>query len=89
MADLFASGRIIDVILVLVLLETLALMLLHQLTGRGPRPRTILPTLTSGLLLMVALRAALADLRWEFIALPLALALGAHLTDLLLRWRDD
>jgi hypothetical protein len=37
---------------------------------------------------MLALRAAIADLRWEFIALPLALALVTHLVDLAERWRE-
>ncbi|NEX18092.1 MAG: hypothetical protein C1943_16155 [Halochromatium sp.] len=88
MADLFHSGRIIDIIILLVVLEIAALLSLHRITGRGPKPQALLPTLASGLLLMLALRAAIADLRWEFIALPLTLALITHLTDLVQRWRE-
>lgn len=86
-ADLFDSGRIIDIIILLVIIETAALFALHRFTGRGPRPQALLPTLASGLLLMIALRAAIADLHWELIALPLSLALVAHLLDLAQRWR--
>jgi hypothetical protein len=87
MSDLFASGRILDLILIFVVLEGVGLLLLHRVTGRGPAPGDIMPTLVSGLMLMLALRAAIADLRWEFIALPLGLALAAHLADLAIRWR--
>jgi hypothetical protein len=68
-------------------LEIAVLIALHRLTGLGPRPKDILPTLLSGLLLMLALRAAIADLGWQFIALPLSLALATHLIDLARRWR--
>lgn len=70
------------------MVETAGLILLYRLFGRGPRPRAVLPTLASGLLLMLALRAAIADLRWELIALPLTLALMTHLVDLAERWRE-
>ncbi|MBK5937810.1 hypothetical protein CCR96_00635 [Halochromatium roseum] len=89
MAELFHSGRIIDVIILLVMLETAALLAYRRITGRGPRPQALLPTLASGLLLILALRAAIADLRWEFIALPLTLALVTHLLDIAQRWRGQ
>jgi hypothetical protein len=87
MTALFASGRIIDLILLLVLMETGALVLFRLATGRGPRIGRLLPTLISGGLLLVALRAALVDARWESVALPLLGALIAHLVDLYARWR--
>jgi hypothetical protein len=87
-AELFNNGRIIDLIILLVVIEMAALLLLHRRTGQGPRPKSILPTLASGLLLMLALRAAIAELRWEFIALPVTLALVTHLVDLRQRWRE-
>jgi hypothetical protein len=88
MAELFASGAIIDLIIILVLLETMTLIGLRRMTGRGPRPAILLPTLASGLLLMLALRAAIADAPWPLIALPLSLALITHLLDLSQRWHD-
>jgi hypothetical protein len=86
MAELFASGTIIDIILMLVLLEMAGLALAHRLTGRTPRLRTLLPNLAAGFLLLLGLRAALADLGWGLIALPLGLALLAHVLDLIGRW---
>ncbi len=87
MTELYATGRIIDLILILVLLEAVALALFRRLTGRGPRIGDLLPTLVSGGLLLAAVRAALADSRWELVALPLFGALLAHLFDLYRQWR--
>ena len=39
MAELFATGRIIDVILVLVVLEAVGLVILWRWTRRGVAPR--------------------------------------------------
>jgi len=87
-ADLFHSGRIIDIIILLVVLEIAVLLSLHRIRSLGPKPQVLLPTLASGLLLMLALRAAIADLRWELIALPLTLALITHIIDLIQRYTD-
>lgn len=87
MADLFATGRIIDLIIALVVLEALALLGLRRLARRPSDVLALLPTLASGLLLLLALRAAIADLEWQLIGAPLALALVAHLVDLRVRWR--
>jgi hypothetical protein len=84
---LFADGRVIDAILVLVALEALALLLHHRLTGRGPAPASVLPMLLAGAGLMAALRAALSGAWPGWIALGLLVALGAHLADLAGRWR--
>jgi hypothetical protein len=43
--------------------------------------------LASGALLLLALRAAIADTWWGWIALPLSLALVTHIIDLGQRWR--
>ena len=88
MADLFASGLVVDLILLLVAAECVALWLYRRLTGRGPGLRALLPTILAGVGLMLALRGALAGGRdWIWIAAPLAFALLAHLWDLALRWR--
>ncbi len=86
MAELFASGRIIDIILILVLLEMAVLALAHRMTNRTPRLTTLLPNLAAGFLLLLSLRVSIADLGWVFIALPLGLALLAHVFDLAGRW---
>jgi hypothetical protein len=86
MQSLFASGRIIDPILIMVLVEAVVLWLLHRATGRGPGLKPLLPLLASGFLLLLAVRAALVQAPWPLIALPLAAALLTHIIDLLLRW---
>lgn len=87
MSKWFQSGRIIDVIVALVLLEALALSLRHRVTLRGPSPAELFPNLASGLCLMLAVRAALTGSAWTWVALALALSLVAHLVDLGQRWR--
>ena len=86
MAELFASGTIIDIILMLVLLEIAVLALARRISRRIPRLTTLLPNLAAGFLLLLSLRAAIADLGWRLIALPLGLALLAHILDLAGRW---
>jgi hypothetical protein len=82
----FESGRIIDLILLLVLAEAPLLLWLHRL-GIGPGLRPVWPTLISGFLLMLALRLAMVDTWWGWIAAVLTLALLSHLLDLGLRRR--
>lgn len=87
MAELFAGGRIVDLILVLVAAECLVLWLCRRFAGRGPGLRPLLPTIAAGTGLLLALRAALAGADWMLVAGALALALAAHLVDLAARWR--
>jgi hypothetical protein len=79
MAALFASGRIIDAILLLTVLE--AGFLLWR------RRAALVLTLLSGLGVMVALRLALAGADWRWLALALLASLAAHVADLKRRWR--
>jgi hypothetical protein len=85
-ASWIASGRLVEVILALVVLEGAGLSLHHWLTGRGPDPRRVGPTLLSGFCLLVALRAALVGSGWMWVASALTGALLAHVADLALRW---
>ncbi len=85
--DLIASGRIADLILVLVALEAAALLLFHRWTGKGVPARQLLPNLAAGATLILALRSALLDEPWSTTAVWLLLALLAHGADLLARWR--
>lgn len=82
MSELFASGRIIDLILALIVIEGLVLALVHRCTGRGLPPSDLI-----GFLLMLALHAALVDAWWGWISLALTGALLTHLADLVWRWR--
>jgi hypothetical protein len=86
MAELFASGRMIDLILALTVLEGIALALYHSKTGRGPTPGAVLGTLLPGLFLMLTVRSALIGEEWGWMALYLLAALITHLMDLARRW---
>ena len=67
MDRLFASGRIVDLILALVALEALGLLAYHRRTGRGPAPADALSNLLSGACLMLALRGALVGAWWGWV----------------------
>ncbi len=85
MADLFASGRIVDAILLLVVLEAIALAALGARSARGPGVLRIVTMLLPGAFLLLALRGALVGQSWSAIASWLALALVAHAADVGLR----
>ena len=84
---LIGSGRAIEVILALMLLEGGALALWYRRTGRGVAPGDLLTTLLAGAALLLALRAALVGGGPILIGLWLFVALLGHLADLARRWR--
>lgn len=87
MSALFASGRIVDLILGITVLEALVLLALYRRNGSGIAPVDLLGNLASGICLMLALRGALVGAWWGWIGLCLAASLVAHLSDLRRRWR--
>jgi hypothetical protein len=87
MSELLASGRIVDLILALMVLEGIVLIAYNRRTGRGVAPVDLLVNLFAGACLLLALRAALTGLWWRWTALWLAAALLAHLADLWRRWQ--
>lgn len=87
MADLFGSGRIVDLILALIVVEAALLTLLHRRRGAGVPPAELLGQLASGAALLLALRSALVGASWTSTAAWLAVALVAHLVELARRWR--
>ena len=82
MNDLFANGRIVDLILGLIVLEAIVLVVFRRSTGKGVAPADLIWNLLAGTCLLLALRGALLGASWHWIALPLALALVAHVADL-------
>lgn len=84
MAELFASGRLIDLILVLVGVEFLGLLALRRWRGRGPGPLDLACALGAGVFLLLAVRSALVGAPWPWTAGCLGASLLAHLADL---WR--
>lgn len=81
MANLFASGHAVDIVLFVILLEA------AWLRWRGWRPGDIALLLLPAVLILLGLRAALTGADWQWIALPLALSLPVHLVDLSRRSR--
>lgn len=86
MEQWYASGRLIDGVIALTVVELLALWLFHKRTGRGLAPSDYLLNGLAGLSLMVALRGAVTPL-WGLVAVGLVLAGAAHYADLWMRAR--
>ncbi len=86
MADLFTTGRVVDMILMLMIAETFVLAAHHRLTGRGVAFMPLLINMAAGACLLLALRAALVGAPWGLIAIALGSALGMHALDLRARW---
>jgi hypothetical protein len=87
MAEWLASGRLIDGILLIVLIEAAAISFYWAKTGKGIAPRDVLPNLIAGACLLVALRLALTGSDWPPVCAALALSGVASALDLARRWR--
>jgi hypothetical protein len=85
--QIYQTPLVVDIAIAFITLETLALGLLHSLTGRGLALREYGLTVLSGLSLMLALRCALTPGFWPGMALFLVTAGLAHGADLRARWR--
>lgn len=86
MSALFASGRIIDAIVLFTLVEATFLTFLYRRTSRGVPPGEFLANLISGVALLLGIRTALTGGDWTWTALCLIAAFTAHLIDLGRRW---
>jgi hypothetical protein len=86
MEALYRDGHVIDLILILMVAEGLLLLLVHRRTGRGPGLPDLLGNLAAGMFLMLAVRTALTDAWWGWVALALVGALASHLVDLFVRY---
>jgi hypothetical protein len=87
MADLFASGRLVDLILIVVVIEAAILLLVWRYTRRGIAPGDLLSNLCAGAFLLLALRIILGGAGWMPASGCLAAAGVAHLIDVSRRWR--
>lgn len=88
MNEFFASGRSIDLVLLLIGLEAIVLMMLWRM-GRCPLPPlATLLILAPGTCLLLAARAALAGAAWVWVSSLFLVALVIHLVDLRQRWQE-
>lgn len=87
MAELFLNGHIVDLIVVLVVLEALVLAVYRWQRARGIELADLVNMLLPGVFLLLALRGALVDAHWIWIAAFLLLSLFFHMSDLRRRWR--
>lgn len=87
MPELFASGRVVDLVVGFMAIEAMGLLAYHRRTGHGLAPAQVAGNLLPGFLMLLALRAALTGAAWPWISLWLLASLGAHLADLRSRWR--
>lgn len=85
MAELFGSGRVVDLILGMMALEGALVLAYRARTGRGLPATDLALNLMAGACLLLALRGALVGAGWGWIALCLAAALPVHLADLVRR----
>jgi hypothetical protein len=85
-ADLFLSGRIVDGIVILMLVELIVLMMVRRKEQKCLSTSALVVNLAAGAALLLSLRAALASYRWQIVASWLFVALLAHALDLKIRW---
>jgi hypothetical protein len=79
--SLFSSGRVADLILIVLIIE--AIWLLSRRHYRHPGAAIdVIVAMLPGACLVLALRAALTGSDWRWIALALAASFPAHLLDL-------
>ncbi|MFW2350899.1 hypothetical protein [Qipengyuania sp.] len=76
MAELFASGHAVDIVLLVLAIEAI------WLSRRGWPWSDIATTLLPAALILLGTRAALVGASWIWIATPLALSFPVHLADL-------
>jgi hypothetical protein len=84
-ADLFATGRVVDCILALMLLEVIAMAWWRHRSGNGPKLTELFASIIAGAALLLALKTALVGAPWSRSAFWLLVALAAHSADLTLR----
>ncbi len=85
--ELILSGRIVDLMLVVISVEVIAVLLYRRLRGGGIAALPLLMNVGAGGSLMVALKFALSGAPWTWLAGSLIASLVFHVTDQALRWQ--
>jgi hypothetical protein len=87
MSDLFASGRIVDVALGVIVLELAALLVFRQRLAPGLKPLDLIGQLSAGFMLLLGVRCAVGGVDYRVTLALLAASFPAHLFDLSRRAR--
>ena len=87
LALFFSSGRAVDAVIAITIVEGFALAAYHRMTGNGVAPQEYLLNMIAGLCLMLALRFALVGSTWIAVAVCLTASGVLHMLDLTRRWR--
>ncbi len=87
MPDIPICLMLVNAVVAFALIELVALVAWHAVTGRGLSAPDLVANLSAGLCLLGALRSVLAGSVWQVCAAWLAAAGAAHVTDLVRRWR--
>ena len=85
--DLITTGRIVDVMIVFVIIEIVIVEWSRRVRGRGVATVPLLVNIGAGGSLMLALRAALMDSGWQWVATFLVSSLVFHVLDVRIRWQ--
>jgi hypothetical protein len=78
--------RFIDLALLLIVLEGVALITWRRLKGEGPRPAALIANLAAGAFLLIVARELWIGAGGLWVAAPLTAALVAHGFDVVARW---
>ncbi len=85
MEDFVQSGRLTDIILVIMAVEVVAVSFFLWRRNQGLGVVSFVASLMSGASLILALRAALTDAGWYYVALYVTASLLAHLAEIAIR----
>jgi hypothetical protein len=75
-AAFFTSGHAVDLVLAFMAIEAIILIAMKR------RALTVVLTILPGAVMMLALRAALTGVGWQWVAIWLTVSLPLHLADL-------
>ena len=85
--ELILSGRIIDIVLVVLLLELVAVTILYKTRNKGIPPYPLMVNIGAGGSLALAIKASVTGAGWQWIAVWLITSLVFHVLDLSQRWQ--
>ena len=87
LSELILSGRIIDIVLGVLILELLFISILYRTKGKGIPPYPLIVNIGAGGSLALAIKAAVTDAGWQWIAAWLIASLVFHVLDISARWQ--